>query len=205
MEHTTLHTSSEAATYKTWARTGTRRTQRIKLALYAWAMTLLSLNFTPLLSSSCRRTLMADHNSQDPLDRFIRITKILPRILFSSIRFAVLLTLYAANHDNDFSFINLLDRFSAITGVCCCIDVSRYALVTGVPILYHSLVMVLKRRWTFGRWVALALRITDSHWQPCKYNYTGFWCCTFLTSVIATFSQPRETTPLLPLHADDIV
>jgi hypothetical protein len=65
--------------------------------------------------------------------------------------------------------------------------------------------MVLKRRWTFGRWVALALRITDSHWRLCKYKYAdGFCIAIFLTSVIATFSQSRETTPLLPLHTDDI-
>jgi hypothetical protein len=115
---------------------------------------------------------MADHNSQDPLDQFIRITKILPRILFSSMQFAVLLALYAANHDNDFSFINLLDLSTTVMGVCCCIDVSRYVLVTGVPILYHSLIMVLKCRWTFGRWVALALRLTDSHWRLCKSKCT---------------------------------
>jgi hypothetical protein len=148
---------------------------------------------------------MADHNSQDPLDQFIRITKILPRILFSSIQFSVLLALYAANHDNDFSFVNLLDRSTTVMGVCCCIDVSRYILVTGVPILYHSLIMVLKRRWNFGRWVALALRITDSHWRLCKSKCCDVWYCHFLTSATATFSPPRESTPLLPLHADDIV
>jgi hypothetical protein len=53
--------------------------------------------------------------------------------------------------------------------------------------------------------VALALRITDSHWRLCKYKYAdGFCIAIFLTSVIATFSQSRETTPLLPLHTDNI-
>jgi hypothetical protein len=113
---------------------------------------------------------MADHNFQDPLDLFIRITTILPRILFSSMQFSELLALYAAKHDNDFSFINLLDRFCAAMGACCCIDVSRYILVTGVPILFHSLIMVLKRRWSFGRWLALALRITDAHWRLCSFK-----------------------------------
>jgi hypothetical protein len=36
-------------------------------------------------------------------------------------------------------------------GACCYIDVSCYILVTGVPMLCHSLIMVLKCRWTFGR------------------------------------------------------
>jgi hypothetical protein len=160
---------------------------------------------TLLSSNSYQRVLMADHNSQDPLGQLIRITKILPRILFSSMQFAVLLALYAANHDNDFSFINLLNRSTTVMGVCCCIDISRYVLATGVPILYHSLIMVLKRRWTFGRCMALALRITDGHWRLCKYSMADVWCSTFLTSTTATLSPPRETTPLLPLHADDIV
>jgi uncharacterized membrane protein YgaE (UPF0421/DUF939 family) len=57
---------------------------------------------------------MADHNSQNLLHPFIRITKTLLRILFTSMQFSAIFALYVANHDQDFSFLNLLDRFTTV-------------------------------------------------------------------------------------------